>query len=313
MKKLFAIMLACAMLITCMSACSSHSHTESENWMADAAGHWKTCEGCEEKLQAGDHALNDESRCTVCSADVMAWDDSVSVYTYDEHDNLLQMADYDAEGTLLSEIMYEYEYDSNGNMLKSRETVDGFLTGESEYTVSDGESIITKYTQYNEDGSKFVNEYDSNGNDVALIDYDADGNVNMQTISQYAQTAEGEWYETTRTENYADGTKIEAEYNEQGDNIAWVSYDADGNVESSETWDYTYDDNGNWATMKAYMGGVLFEETVYKTVTAEDSSYTYPETVTTYNEDGSKTVCVYNENDELVSETTYDADGNMVE
>lgn len=37
------------------------------------------------------------------------------------------------------------------------------------------------------------------------------------------------------------------------------------------------------------------------------------ETIVDYNEDGSKKVCVYNENDELLSETQYDASGNVVE
>ncbi len=37
------------------------------------------------------------------------------------------------------------------------------------------------------------------------------------------------------------------------------------------------------------------------------------EIVTTYNEDGSKTVCVYGENDKLVSEMKYDASGKVIE
>lgn len=313
MKKLFAIMLVGAMLTTVMTACSSHSHTQSASWEADSTGHWKVCGGCDEKLQAGDHTLNDASRCTVCFSDVMDWGDSVSVYTYDGHENPIRMAEYDADGKLLTETVYEYEYDNDGNLKNTKEYIDGFFNSESEYTVSEGESILTKFTQYNEDGSKFYNEYDDNGNVVKMIDYDANGNVNLQTVSQYAQNDDGEWYETAGTETYADGTKIEAEYNEYSHNISRVIYDADGTVASTETWEYTYDDNGLKLTEKTYVDGVLNEEMIYKTVTQDGGSYTYPETITTYHEDGSKTVCVYNENDELVRETEYDADGNVVE
>ena len=90
-------------------------------------------------------------------------------------------------------------------------------------------------------------------------------------------------------------------------------YDADGNVTSTESWEYTYDDNGFITREKAYADGVLNTETVYKIVIEDDGMFSYPETVTTYNEDGSKTVCVYDENDELISETKYDASGNVVE
>lgn len=334
MKKLFAIMLACAMLISVMTACSEpstgggetkdpgtettptttalqHSHTESEDWVVDSVSHWKTCEGCDEKLQSGNHTLNDESKCTVCGSELIDWGDYLSIYTYDEHDNPIRMADYDADGKLLTETVYDYEYDSDGNLKKSKETIDGRLNCETEYTVSDGESIEAKYTQYNEDGSYFINEYDGNGNVVKLIDYDAKGNVTLQTDSEYAQNGDGEWYEVSRTEVYADGTKIEAEYNEYGDNTGRTVYDADGNVESTESWEYTYDGNGNKVEMKYYQDGNLSEETLYKTVTDEDYSITYPETITTYNEDGSKTVCVYDENGDLVSEEHYDAEKNQ--
>jgi len=303
MKKIFAVLLACAMLISVLSACSSHSHTESGNWLADTTGHWKACDGCDEKLQSGEHTLNDESKCTVCGSEITDWGDSISVSTYDEQENIIRMAEYDADGKLLTETVYEYEYDSDGNLKKSKETIDGRLSSETEYTVSDGESIEAKYTQYNEDGSYFINEYDSNGNVIKMIDYDAEGNVTLQTDCEYAQNGDGEWYEVSRTEVYADGTKIEAEYNEQGDNTARTVYDADGNETSNETWEYTYDDNGFKATEKAYENGKLKEEKIYKTIVKDDEMSNYAETVINYNEDGSKTVCVYNENDELVSET----------
>lgn len=312
MKRITA-MLMVLVIIAAMTACSSHTHTEDENWEADSVGHWKVCKECGEKTQTGDHTLNDNSKCTVCASDILVWDDSVSVYSYDKYENIIRMADYDTDGKLISETVNEYEYDTNGNITKGKEYIDGKLSSETEYTVSDGESISAKYTQYNEDGSKFVNKYDSYGNVIVLIDYDAEGNVSLQINSEYAENDDGEWYEKSATEIYGDGTKIEAEYNEHGDNTSRVIYGADGSITSTESWEYTYDDNGFATTEKAYVDGVLNTETVYKIVIEDDGMFSYPETVTTYDKDGSKTVCVYDENDELVSETKYDASGNVVE
>lgn len=313
MKKLFSIIIACVMLLIVMTACSSHSHTETGNWIADATGHWKQCKDCDEKIQSGNHTLNDESRCTVCNSEVMESDESASVFTFDEHNNILRMAEYDKDGKLLSETVNEYEYDADGNLKKSKEYVDGRLSGETEYTVADGESIPTKMTQYSEDGTKSYNEYDAHGNVTLFIAYEADGTESMKSTSQHAQSGDGEWYESASTETYNDGTKIEAKYNEHGSNTSRVIYDADGKVTSNETWEYTYDDDGNPVTEKAYLDGKLSKETVYKTVTEDDSSFTFPETVTTYDVDGGKTVCVYDENDELISETKYNASGNVIE
>lgn len=312
MKKLFAIVTACAMLVAVMTACASHSHTEAGSWTADAASHWKLCTECDEKLQAGEHTLDDGSVCTVCGSEVLDFGDTVLVSAYDGHDNITRMATYDADGSLLTESLYEYEYDTDGNLTADRQYVDGELIGETEYTVTDGESIPVKYTGHNSDGTWFVNEYDSNGNVSLLVDYGADGSVNMQIDYQYAQNSDGDWYESACTETYSDGMKIEAEYNEQLDTTARVIYDADGNVTSTENWEYTYDADGFYATEKAYVDGVLSQENTYKTVTDGDGMFNYLETVTVYNEDGGKTVRVYDENAELVSETEYDASGSVI-
>lgn len=312
MKK-FTVLLMALVMVAAMTACSSHTHTEGENWVADSTGHWKVCKECGEKIQTGNHTLNDESKCTVCASEIMAWEDSVSVYTYDEYENIIRMAEYDADGKLISETVNEYEYDANGNVTKGKEYTDGKLSSETEYIVSDGESISAKYTQYNEDGSKFVNEYDGYGNVIVLIDCDAEGNVNLQANYEYAKNDDGEWYKKSATESYSDGTKIKAEYDEHENNLSCVNYDADGNVAFTEDWEYTYADNGFVATEKNYVDGVLNTETVYKIITEEDGIFNYPETVTNYNEDGSKTVCVYDENGETVSETNYDAFNNVIE
>ncbi len=313
MKKTIVILMALVIAVA-VTACSSHSHIESENWEADASAHWKLCEECGEKLQAGDHVMGDDVSCTVCGSTILDFEDLVSVYAYDEHGNMIKSAEYDADGNLISESVNEYDYDADGNPLKCKETVDGRLSSETEYTVIGGESVVAKYTYYYEDGSKFVNEYDGYGNVVLLIDYNEDGTVTRQTESQYAKDDDGEWYERSSTDTYSDGAKIEAEYDRYGYTTSRVIYDVDGNITSSESWEYTYDENGFITVKKEYSDGVLGSEAYFKIVEEDDGGrFSYPEIVTTYGEDGSRTVCVYDENNELVSETRYDADGNVIE
>lgn len=313
MKKIIAVLLTCVLLVTVVTACSSHSHVATGIWMADAVGHWKSCDECDEKTEVVDHTLGDDSRCTVCNSEVMDWGDSISVYTFDEYDTIVRMAEYGTDNNLITETVNDYVYDSNGNVLSVKEYVDGRLNSELECAVIDGESVDKLYTYYNEDGSKFINEYDDNGNVIKLVDYDSDGNITFESLSEYTQTDDGEWYESKCTENYNDGMKIEATYNDRNDNLTRVIYDAEGNITASERWEYTYDGDKT-ASVKEYSDDILITETVYKYVTDGDGgTYGFPETVTTYNEDCSKTVCVYDENDEVVSETSYDASGNVIE
>lgn len=313
MKKISAIILSLAMLVTVVAGCSSHAHTEAENWEADAAGHWKLCEDCGEKTQTGDHSLSDESLCEVCGSYIYNWDDSVNVQTYDEQGNLVRMADYDSNGNLIAEIVNEYEYDAEGHLTKEWQYADGLLIGETEYTVIEGESVICYYIGYYEDGSKFVDEYDENSNLTKLISYDANGNVDFQAEYVYAKNSDGDWYNIASTDFYSDGMKIYAEYDEYDATTYRVIYDADGSVTSTESWEYTYDENGFKTTETAYVDDVLTTQTTYKIVIEGDGMFSYPETVVTYNEDGSKIICEYDENASLVSETKYDASGNVIE
>lgn len=312
-KKQIALIVSGVLVLGTMTACSGHTHSLNDEWKADSKSHWKVCEECGETAESGEHTVNDESICTVCGSEIFDYGDSVSIFNYDEQGNVTRMADYDADGSLISEMVNEYEYDSDGNIIKETQYIDGVISGEAEYSIVEGMSVATKYIGYNEEGSKFINEYDSAGNVIKMIYYDTDGNVELQTDSQYAQNADGEWYEEKCAESYSDGTKVECEYNENGDAITRVFYDADGNKSETETWEYTYNADKVKTTEKYYIDGVISQEITYKIVTEEDGMYSYPETIAEYDEDGGKTVSVYDENDELVSETKYDTSGNVVE
>ena len=313
MKKWIAMALACVMAASAMTGCSSHTHTATGDWIVDAAGHWKQCSECEEKAEAGAHEFGDDFRCTACNSEVMEWEEGTSVYTYDRHNNIRRMAEYDTKGVLISELAYEYKYDPDGNVIGAMEYTDGVLTGERICTVIDGLSMDTKYTTYNEDGGKFVNEYDENGNCVKAVEYDADGQMVWEANSQYFQTLEGEWYECACTETYSDGTMTEARYDEDGHNLSWLMYDSAGVIIEDKGWAYIYDSDDNIEKVMEFENGVHVRDLLYKYITDGDGgSFGFPEIVTEYHTDGCTTVFVYDENGELVRETTYDPDGGVV-
>ncbi len=290
----------------------AHTHTPEGEWLADAQEHWKRCSQCEERTEVRKHTLDELSKCTVCNSEVLLGSSFASVYTYDDRNNLVRVADYDLEGNLTDEMIYENEYDAQGNVTVITEYEDGRLVSVSEYALRNGQSEVVNYTYYDENGTKLTNEYDENGNVSMLIDYDAEGREVLRTQSSHAQDAEGQWYESECTETYADGRVIKIQYDVQGSATSRMTYEADGTLSSNETWEYTYYDNNFVHTEKAYDNGVLVKEIVYQTVEESGYSYNFAEAITTYYEDGTYGVCTYNEYDELITETFYDADGNVI-
>lgn len=289
-----------------------HTHQTSDLWDADLTDHWKSCSDCSQATEKGAHTPDESDICTVCGAQIVDWGESKSLYQFTENGDPLKLADYDQEGTLLSETVYQYEYDEAGNMTHSVCTSDGIVTVENIYTVTDGESVLSQSVSYMEDGSQFTSSYDAYGNSIQLLYLNADGGVEEQVDSQYALSAEGEWYEAVSVTTEADGSKYICEFFENGDQTSIANYDAEGNLLNTCTWEYTYDEDGNWQTKKEYHNGILTIDMVYATVTTEDGSTTYPQTVTEYQEDGQKSVTVYDENDNVISQTYYNADGSVI-
>ena len=84
---------------------------------------------------------------------------------------------YDAEGKVVEEYRYEYEYNEDGEATGSKSYKDGELVEEVYPIVNEaGESTGILWTTYNEDGTKSVIEYDENFEMVKETLYDAEGN-----------------------------------------------------------------------------------------------------------------------------------------
>lgn len=312
-KQVMSILVLCAMIAVLLSGCSkSHVHQTADVWDTDLNNHWKTCTDCGENAEEGAHTLDEMDCCTVCGTMIVDWGDSKSLSLYNEDGDLLKMADYDQDGNVVTETVCTYEHDSEGRLTRSTTTTDGVLVEECTYTAVDGESVIAQSISYMDDGTKFTNDYDAYGNVICLVSYDAEGNVDSQSASEYVLSAEGAWYAVKCTSTEADGTVSVGIFSENGDQTGWTLYDADGLPLYDYRWVYTYDADGHWQTKKSYCDDILTEETIYATVVSDDFSTTFPETVMQYNEDGSKTVTVYDVDDNIVAQTEYDANGEVI-
>lgn len=311
-KRYLSISVFCVAAIAMLSGCvKSHVHQSDDAWKTDLNKHWKTCTDCSQILEESEHTMDDSETCIVCGAQIIDWGDKQSVSQYNENGDPLKMADYDSEGNVITETVYDYGYDTDGKLIHSMVTTDGTLTEESTYTIVEGESLISQWISYMEDGSKVFNTYDTNGNVIQMISYDSDGKIDLQTDSEYSLSEDRQWYESKCTTIQEDGSKVISEFSENGDQISAVSYDADDKLCYQYVWEYTYDENGNWKTMKYYCDDVLNSETIYATKVTTNESTTYPETVTVYEADGSKTKTVYDAEENIISQTHYDANGKV--
>ena len=312
-RKKYVVSIICLAFALVISACAKeHVHTAAGDWQVDLNSHWKVCADCDETVEPAVHTLNDESVCSVCNCEIFTFDDGTSLSRYDENGNPLMLAEYGLDGKLITKSVYEYEYDQQGNMLASKQTTDDILTEESKYTVIEGESVIEKTVYYYEDGSKFTNEYDQYGNVILLEEFDADGNVISRSESVYTQLEDGQWYESACTSEELDGSTTVAQYDEKNNNTSIIYYDAEGNEVGTKNWEYVYGEDDYKVSEKQYENNVLVAEIVYKLIETPDYTVNFQEIVTEYDADGGKTVTVYDENDEVLSETKYDADGNVI-
>ena len=229
-KKYITLLTACAMVVMLCACAAKHSHSTDTLWQVDSENHWKVCTDCGEVIDQQPHSLDDQSICAQCGCHVTDHGDFTSVYQYDIHANPIKIAEYAKTGTLFTQALYEYDYDDQGNMIRSREVIDDIFTEEREYIILDGKGLLSKFTGYTEDGAMYTYEYDSHGNEIRHITYDLEGNIESQTDYLYTQLDNGTWYRSQCICTELDGSTTVGEYDTQGNCISTTFYDADGNV-----------------------------------------------------------------------------------
>ena len=224
---------------------------------------------------------------------------------YDEYGNCIRAVSCAADDSILSEIISEYKRGDWGWFYESKRTTymdDAvFMHEYNEHgdtlrsQISDGGMIVSDYTYEYEyqDGAKLQSKAYSQGRLIRASVYDPESGTLIK-----------------ETEYYDDNTVTISEFNLIGDPLTILFLAADGTVEMTQTFEYVYDEYDSQLSCKAYVNGALVLHTEY--AYAEDG-WTYIARETMYNEDGSYTVVLFNEDEELVSETNHDAQGNVIE
>lgn len=306
MKKLMTFSLLLLFSLALASACFAEPVVDGSlptfPWERSAKEHWRILPTGELSEQ-GPHKMTD-AVCTVCGSEIWAFDDgSADISDYNEQGDLIRYTSFGADGNALIELSYAYEYDAEGRMLLTREFTGDVLTGEVIYTVSAaGESIPVSQVAYYDDDTWAINEYDEHGNLNHAATFDPDGSMSFEEFSEYAQDAEGSWYEIRKTSRFADGATFYSEYNEFGDPTLRRNTDADGSVWEDSTYEYHYA-GGSMLWKKQYTSGALTLEVNYH----PDG---YAEKETEYFDDGTRMLTQYNDHSDPVSITSYAADGS---
>lgn len=108
-------------------------------------------------------------------------DGSSSISEFNDHGEQTVWQEYDADGNLLFDERYEWEYSEEGYWISQKVYTDGELTHLTEYatyTDESGQRTFPKtITDYYLDGSKMISQYNEKGNLSSVKSYDAAGNL----------------------------------------------------------------------------------------------------------------------------------------
>lgn len=230
-------------------------------------------------------------------------------------------------GTHTHEVGDDWELDKEKHWKICKECEEKTEKGEHQFQ-EDGlcETCGAFVADNGEDGYSIIT-YDSHGSMDRCTDYDTDGNVISENTYECEYYEDGnpkyakdycdgvlqreaeylpcenqdiaEVYESKSISYEADGSKAVSTYNEYSMLLSYTQYDADGNVIGEDIYDYVYDEDGNMRKQTCHTDGVLSMEATYELDT-DGNPYTSYEAY--YEADGT-----------IISETRYDAEGNMLE
>ena len=301
MKKITAICI-CLALVLSLAGCG-HKHTVSK-WEADAKNHWYTCAECGDQADSGAHELDEESICTVCGAAVYTESDGqFCVMTYDEWGSCDSCTYYDPDGNITSSQYDEREYYEDGNPKHIKVYMEGILTYES-YFERSKEDETGVYTSeditYMEDGSKYVIRYANESDVESSIVYAADGTEIEVMTYEYDRDEAGNVLGRRVHTNGALSEESKAFVGPDGNmyDSSIIFYNADGSVSLSNEYSYEFNDKGEQIYYAYYYNGVISSES-FADVDADGNLYTSREVE-------------YDEAGNVVSDISYDAEGNVV-
>ena len=300
MKKVVQVLGVVLLLGLLLAACG-HKHTFAA-WVSDAESHWRVCE-CGETAEKEAHTTSSTwGYCSVCGLSVNSFDDGTySVIGYDEHGAISSQIDYDADGTVRSEMNRERKYDENGNVTYEKVYQDGVLQSEYFYQLSTKSSVSTVYvseeiTYYGD--YKYISKYDENWNLLSYTTCDLKGTVVMEERYEYEFDADGN---AVRTTCYVDDEISDVSEDMVGPNgtmynVSTIYYE-NGKLQYTIKNEYEFDDAGEMICKQEYTNGVLSYEVRYKQSNSTDYYMCYEAKY---------------DNNTLLWAYNYDAAGNIV-
>ena len=251
-KKILALLL-CGVMLCSLAACGDGGDKDTKKqWKMDKENHWtESKDGKRDEVAA--HTFDINGFCTVCNALMTTeTDGSLNLQTFNEKGDISSWVGYDAAGEQDTDRQYEYKYDIAGNKEEAKVYNNGALELEATYGKDiNGEDYIAEQTAYNDDGSK-----------------------------SYTKS------------------------NEHNDTVEEITYDTEGEVETSRRYEYEYDENNLTTHLNIYENEMLIEDCTYN---YDKNGDTYPCKRIEYWLDGSITTTEYDENGEVLSEVYYDA------
>lgn len=303
---------AACLLVACdggVAEDTSPSVEDSLQWDRNIREHWYISDNGK-KSGIESHTLNEDCICIVCGSEVWEFEDgSADIYNYNEHGDYTRMTSIDIDSSVIADVVYENEYDADGQMLWQKQYDDGFLIMQIFYTVNDnGARIPTEQFGYCNDGSSIKSEYDTNGNRIKQFSYDPDGNVIYEVSTEYAPIEDGVYYEAKKTIVWGDGRKSVSESNIHGDKTFWAEHDSNGDIVHQYNTKYEYGDDGNMTRSEVYIEGILVSEAEYS-LNADGFLYLAMETI--YDEE-TYIVTTFDEYGDVIEEIVYDLDGNVI-
>jgi hypothetical protein len=183
-------------------------------------------------------------------------------YTYDINGNriLLERANpsYPEYGW-----NYIYSYDNQGNRIEFNDfSKDGSLNSRKTYKY-DAQGNAIEFHRFNADGSldsRSTYKYDTKGNKIESNSFEADGSFDARYTYKYDMQGN----ETEKSSFKANGSlswKKTYAYDLKGNKVLYKRYKANGDLKSSMSWEYTYDQQGNWTKQIKFKNKIAQEIT----------------------------------------------------
>lgn len=221
-----------------------------------------------ELMADGTYTYHEDGSCTV---DLYAYANGEKVQhqvqEMDAHGNVISYAVYDSAGNVIQKQETENEYYEDGT-LKKKATLDtnGNVIRCEEYDEQGNQIAYSRYS-YDTEGNVIygdVTEYYSNGV-IKKSEYYNDGNLQSRELyNEQGTMIEREYWNYSYSTGEFRGHTLQ-KYDEMGETILRVEYDAYNNITGYEAYAFVYDEDGRIAERRNFaQDNTVIERVLYR-------------------------------------------------